>query len=266
MPGPATYDPSSASEQPVPLPDAPIHRITEILSVQPPLSRRGHGPGLLLFVSDDVSVAEGLKPLDPEPVQKWAEEGFAVAFAVARPGQDVQKILADAATALIGLGERLDIKDKLGVVGESDAVVLLLDRPQIIHFQQCMTTRYSTTCSMPLLETSATLVLWAITAGAWIGPTHRGRCYCTPCRIRDFHSLPETIRKSTHTQSLRPTSYSPTRALTTLEVQPSRIPDRWSSCGSTLAGLISTASQSGTSTLVSNLRSEAWPRLWAQWS
>lgn len=118
MPAPTTYDPNSPSEQAVPLPGAPIRQVNEVLSIQPPLSRRGHGPGLLLFLSDDVSVAQDRKPLDPGPVQKWAEEGFAVAFAVASSRTDVHQILTDAATALVDLGETLDIRDKFGVIGE----------------------------------------------------------------------------------------------------------------------------------------------------
>lgn len=118
MPGPATYDASSASEQPVTLPDAPTRRINEALSIQPPLSRRGHGPGLVLFLSNETSSAGGDKPLDPEPVQKWAEEGFAVAFVTVYPTIDVQQILAEAARALIDLGDTLDISDKFGVIGE----------------------------------------------------------------------------------------------------------------------------------------------------
>ncbi|KAF5333576.1 hypothetical protein D9611_002291 [Ephemerocybe angulata] len=116
MAPPVAYDPNCPEEMPVPLPNAPIRRVTDVLSVQPPLSRRGHGPGIVMFLPDDVPAAGGQKLLDPGPVQKWAEEGFAVAFATARPDLDVPQILVDALNALIDLGDILDIKAKLAII------------------------------------------------------------------------------------------------------------------------------------------------------
>jgi hypothetical protein len=49
--------------------------------LQLPLSRRGKGPGLLIFVPKTYTASalgSGQKTLDPEPIQKWAEEGFTV--------------------------------------------------------------------------------------------------------------------------------------------------------------------------------------------
>ncbi len=64
------------------LPSAKPISVTADITLQPPLSRRGEGPGLLVIVPKnytvwDVGVAN--KTLDAEPLQKWAEEGFAVA-------------------------------------------------------------------------------------------------------------------------------------------------------------------------------------------
>lgn len=56
-------------------------RLSENVTLQTPLSRFGKGPGLLLLVSKDYksrSSTDITKTLDPEPQQKWAEEGFAV--------------------------------------------------------------------------------------------------------------------------------------------------------------------------------------------
>ncbi|KAF2200205.1 hypothetical protein GQ43DRAFT_441800 [Delitschia confertaspora ATCC 74209] len=48
-------------------------------TIQPPLSRRGTGPGLVLLVHGASPQSSNWeKTLDPPPVQKWAEEGFAV--------------------------------------------------------------------------------------------------------------------------------------------------------------------------------------------
>ncbi|KAI0848403.1 carboxymethylenebutenolidase [Daldinia vernicosa] len=49
------------------------------LTIQGPLSRRGHGPGLLLLVDAELDLRKHKKTLDPPPLYKWAEEGFAVA-------------------------------------------------------------------------------------------------------------------------------------------------------------------------------------------
>jgi carboxymethylenebutenolidase len=56
-------------------------RLADNATLQTPLSRFGKGPGLVLLVSKDYkprSSADISKTLDPEPQQKWAEEGFAV--------------------------------------------------------------------------------------------------------------------------------------------------------------------------------------------
>ncbi|KAI1453952.1 hypothetical protein F4805DRAFT_340019 [Annulohypoxylon moriforme] len=49
------------------------------LTTARPLSRRGHGPGLLLLVDEELDLCRHNKTLDPPPLLKWAEEGFAVA-------------------------------------------------------------------------------------------------------------------------------------------------------------------------------------------
>jgi carboxymethylenebutenolidase len=76
----ARYDPNVPSEAPVPLPSAPLQTLAPGITFQPPLSRRGHGPGLIAFLPPSRGTIEKstLKHLDPEPVQKWAEEGYGV--------------------------------------------------------------------------------------------------------------------------------------------------------------------------------------------
>lgn len=53
-------------------------QISPHLTLQPPLSRRGKGPGLILILDHYAQIEESEKHLDPPPLQKWAEEGFAV--------------------------------------------------------------------------------------------------------------------------------------------------------------------------------------------
>ena len=48
--------------------------------IQPPLTRSGSGPGLFILRPAGFADWQGQnQTLDPEPLQKWAEEGFAVA-------------------------------------------------------------------------------------------------------------------------------------------------------------------------------------------
>ena len=63
-------------------------QISDNVTLQTPLSRLGKGPGLILLVSRDYnsrSSTDITKTLDPEPQQKWAEEGFAVVEVKADP-------------------------------------------------------------------------------------------------------------------------------------------------------------------------------------
>ncbi|KAJ5156846.1 hypothetical protein N7492_009649 [Penicillium capsulatum] len=62
------------------LPSAPSVSLTSEIVLQPPLSRRGRGPGLILIRPCSYSACQQLnESLDPEPLQKWAEESYAVA-------------------------------------------------------------------------------------------------------------------------------------------------------------------------------------------
>ncbi|KAI1077452.1 carboxymethylenebutenolidase [Whalleya microplaca] len=60
-------------------PNAPSRKINSRVTIQPPLSRRGRGPGLVLLVDSTLDLRKHEKTLDPPPLQKWAEEGFTVA-------------------------------------------------------------------------------------------------------------------------------------------------------------------------------------------
>ncbi|CAN9353954.1 unnamed protein product [Alternaria alternata] len=68
---PITPPSSSSQRAPPPLP----RTISPSITLQPPLSRRGKGPGLVL-VLDHYAAREAKDGcLDPPPLQKWAEEG-----------------------------------------------------------------------------------------------------------------------------------------------------------------------------------------------
>ncbi|KAL8291660.1 hypothetical protein RQP46_001918 [Phenoliferia psychrophenolica] len=75
------YDANAESERPVALPSAAPIVLSPNTTLQPPLSRRGTGPGLLVIVPEAPTAAPpaGWKtPLDPSPLLKWAEEGYCV--------------------------------------------------------------------------------------------------------------------------------------------------------------------------------------------
>ena len=53
-------------------------QISSHITLQAPLSRRGKGPSLILVLDHYALLEASEKHLDPPPLQKWAEEGFAV--------------------------------------------------------------------------------------------------------------------------------------------------------------------------------------------
>lgn len=102
-------------ETPVLLPSAKPRAITPRLTIQPPLSRRAHGPGLIIIIPHDYPTVGTDHTLDPLPLQKWAEEGYAVAqlvFSKADFAHDLKK----SVEALGGLPECDDI-GKLALIG-----------------------------------------------------------------------------------------------------------------------------------------------------
>jgi carboxymethylenebutenolidase len=75
-------DVDSSESKTVPLPSAKPVQIGSNVVLQPPLSRRGKGPALLIITPGEYTGRDGnvlKKILEPEPLQKWAEEGFTVA-------------------------------------------------------------------------------------------------------------------------------------------------------------------------------------------
>ena len=97
-------------------PSAHCFEVTPQLSIQPPLSRRGNGPGLVLVVSAALDLSRHDKTLDPPPLRKWAEEGYAVAQILVSDGvADVAGQLGTAVAELEKLPECSG--DKFGLVG-----------------------------------------------------------------------------------------------------------------------------------------------------
>ncbi|KAH6857161.1 hypothetical protein B0I37DRAFT_369303 [Chaetomium sp. MPI-CAGE-AT-0009] len=95
-------------------PSAPCVQITPEISIQPPLSRRGNGPGLVLVVPRDLDLSRHEKTLDPPPQQKWAEEGYAVAQILDDGRSSIADQLRVATAKLAELPECSG--DKIGLV------------------------------------------------------------------------------------------------------------------------------------------------------
>lgn len=108
----------------VPLPDAPLVPLAPNASLQPPLSRRGYGPGIVIIDPGyDLPALPSAETLDPPPQYKWAEEGYAVVRLAIRTGGgkdednwDVRAGLGRAIEALRGL-DQCDVKDKTALLG-----------------------------------------------------------------------------------------------------------------------------------------------------
>ena len=97
-------------------PSAPRVQVTQELSIQPPLSRRGSGPGLVLVVSAALDLSRHEKTLDPPPQQKWVEEGYAVAQILVSDG--LSGIAEQLGTAIAELEKLPECTgDKFGLVG-----------------------------------------------------------------------------------------------------------------------------------------------------
>lgn len=97
------------------------HHLGDRLTIQKPLSRRGRGPGLLILTPESYTSRTDRKTLDPEPIQKWAEESFVVVnvtipeHALKAGEADLQACLESGIKALKSSPECTD-SDKLGLI------------------------------------------------------------------------------------------------------------------------------------------------------
>lgn len=104
------------------LPSAPRVNLGDNIVLQPPLSRCGQGPGLVLIRSANVAECQSKNTsLDPEPLQKWAEESYAVAQITfdldSSANASLLSVRVDSAIAgLIALPE-CNNKEKFGILG-----------------------------------------------------------------------------------------------------------------------------------------------------
>lgn len=70
---------SEKTEESLPLPSAPAIKASSSVTIQPPLSRAGKGPALIILIDQVSATKASTEGIDPPPLQKWAEESFVVA-------------------------------------------------------------------------------------------------------------------------------------------------------------------------------------------
>lgn len=99
-----------------PLNTKPI-KLTHKLTVHAPLSRRGHGPGIIIIrTATTTSMQNQSATLDPEPLQKWAEEGYAVVQVTV--SSNCRTVKEDLRQAIDALNEHEKCDKKIyGVMG-----------------------------------------------------------------------------------------------------------------------------------------------------
>lgn len=118
-----------------PLPHPALTTLLPGISLLPPLSRRGVGPGIIVLTSacqDPLAIENGV----PWPLLKWAEEGYAVVEIQAHTlsGDDGPSQALELAVKALASCEKCEPKDKIGLVG----VYLLLPenaRPRCVGLE-----------------------------------------------------------------------------------------------------------------------------------
>jgi carboxymethylenebutenolidase len=112
-----------ADQTAAPLPTAELKDLAAGVSLLPPLSRRGHGPGMIILLPNETPsyINGGTVCNDgiPPPLLKWAEEGFAVVQileAALEQATNVNELFELAISALKGC-EQCHEEDGIGLVG-----------------------------------------------------------------------------------------------------------------------------------------------------
>ncbi|THZ29656.1 hypothetical protein D6C91_01454 [Aureobasidium pullulans] len=107
----------SAVEKSLPLPSAPVINVSPLVVIQPPLSRIGKGPALIILIDQESASKPTADSIDPPPLQKWAEESFVVArIDLSKlPTKDFEATLSNTIDAVKQLPE-YDGNQKIGLI------------------------------------------------------------------------------------------------------------------------------------------------------
>lgn len=120
---------ADTSKPPQPLPTSELQKVQPGISLLAPLSRRGHGPGLIVLTAaskDQMSIVKGV----PSPLIKWAEEGYTVAQVDASAFERLSgDEIVNAALLALEVCDRCEPKGKVGLVGSSPTKFLRRGKP-----------------------------------------------------------------------------------------------------------------------------------------
>ena len=111
----------SAQESSPIIPQPKYDKVANGVSLLHPLSRRGHGPGIIVLIhEDDITKTHdptGIHDGIPMPTFKWAEEGYVVAEVRQQAWEDSKNPLAAAIDAIFSC-DSCDQKESVGLVGQ----------------------------------------------------------------------------------------------------------------------------------------------------
>ncbi|KAG9685601.1 NTF2-like protein, partial [Aureobasidium melanogenum] len=107
---------TSETDKPLSLPSAPAKNVSPALTVQPPLSRAGKGPALIILVDQDAAKNAPTDSIEPRPLQKWAEESFLVAQIDLRELQYSFEATLEKTVSVIKGHPDFDGNEKFGVI------------------------------------------------------------------------------------------------------------------------------------------------------
>ncbi|KAL4938370.1 hypothetical protein BDV06DRAFT_231909 [Aspergillus oleicola] len=153
---------ADTTQPPAPLPQPQLTQIQPGLSLLRPLSRRGHGPGLVLLSpdsTDQVTIRDGV----PSSTMKWAEEGYTVVEIQASAVQGTPGIL-ETAVAVLEECDVCDNSESVGLVSYDQVswAHLTSTLPSISQIAGAIIYADYTECSTPNPQASVPLLVhWA---------------------------------------------------------------------------------------------------------
>ncbi|KGO48626.1 hypothetical protein PEX1_103640 [Penicillium expansum] len=108
----------------MPLPNAQPVKLAPNLTIHAPLSRQGHGPGMLIIRSlVNLNEVNTVPTLDPEPIQKWAEEGYVTLEIEVSEGHPLAKETLIEALDALNQHEKCTTKSSYGLIVYSPLLV-----------------------------------------------------------------------------------------------------------------------------------------------
>ncbi|KAI4724460.1 hypothetical protein E4T49_07822 [Aureobasidium sp. EXF-10728] len=108
--------PTSEREKPLLLPSAPAINVSSSVTIQPPLSRAGKGPALVVLIDQESATKPSTESIEPPPMQKWAEESFLVAQVdLSKLHNSFEETLSEALRSIKDLPS-FDGNEKFGVI------------------------------------------------------------------------------------------------------------------------------------------------------